>query len=61
MGQERSETQPLALAPADMNKSGAGGRSRTGTGLSALRIFIPLRLSPPPKGVRGLDYPFAMA
>jgi hypothetical protein len=26
--------------------AGAGGRSRTGTGLSALRIFVPLRLSP---------------
>jgi hypothetical protein len=25
------------------------------------QIFIPLRLSPPPGGVRGLDYPFAIA
>jgi len=24
------------------------------------RIFLPLRLSPPPSGVRGLDYPFAI-
>jgi len=40
---------------------GAGGRTRTGTGLAALRIFIPLRLSPPPSGVRGLDYPFTLA
>ena len=24
------------------------------------RIFIPLRLSPPPFGVCGLDYPFAV-
>jgi hypothetical protein len=28
----------------------AGGRNRTGTGLAALRIFIPLRFSPPPRG-----------
>lgn len=26
----------------------------------AQRIFIPLRLSPPPVGVRGLDYPFTV-
>jgi hypothetical protein len=24
------------------------------------QIFVPLRLSPPPHGVRGLDYPFAI-
>ena len=30
--------------------------------LLALRIFLPLRLSPPPTvGVRGLDYPFTVA
>ncbi|AWN45080.1 hypothetical protein DK419_00990 [Methylobacterium terrae] len=23
--------------------------------------FVPLRLSPPPRGVRGLDYPFTVA
>jgi hypothetical protein len=46
---------------------GAGGRTRTGTGLAALRIFLPLRLSPPrPRAaargrVRGLDYPFTVA
>jgi hypothetical protein len=40
------------------DKSGAGGGSRTHTSSRALRIFIPLRLSPPPSGVRGLDYPF---
>jgi hypothetical protein len=27
----------------------------------AQRIFIPLRFSPPPIGVRGLDYPFTIA
>jgi hypothetical protein len=51
-----------------IRKSGAGGRTRTGTGLSALRIFLPLRLSPPwsvggspPLAqVRGLDYPFTL-
>src|SRR5262245_8636432 len=48
-------------------KTGAGGRTRTGTGLSALRIFVPLRLSPPHRSanrasaVRGLDYPFTLA
>jgi hypothetical protein len=42
---------------------GAGGGNRTPTGLTTLRIFVPLRLSPParPKAaVRGLDYPFTM-
>ena len=28
--------------------------------LQALRIFMPLRLSPPPSSVRGLDYPFTV-
>jgi len=37
-----SQTLRTMLSP------GAGGRTRTGTGLAAPRIFIPLRLSPPP-------------
>ena len=48
------------LSGLDPEKDGAGGGSRTHTGCEALRIFIPLRLSPPPSGVRGPDYPFAV-
>jgi hypothetical protein len=52
----------LPVASASRQKrSGAGGRNRTDTSLSALRIFVPLRLSPPLISVRGLDYPFALA
>jgi len=44
---------------------GAGGGDRTPTGLTTLRIFVPLRLSPPAAmvrgAVRGLDYPFALS
>ena len=39
---------------------GADGGTRTRT-LIEKQIFLPLRLSPPPLGVRGLDCPFAMA
>gem|GEM_PF-6316064 len=39
---------------------GADGGTRTRT-LIEKQIFIPLRLSPPPFGVRGLDCPFTMA
>jgi hypothetical protein len=52
---------PRQRNAAARSRAGAGGRSRTGTDLSALRIFVPLRLSPPPSGVRGLDYPFTLA
>jgi hypothetical protein len=50
-------------------RCGAGGRARTGTGLAALRIFLPTtafaalaprRLSANAQ-VRGLDYPFTLA
>ena len=39
--------------------NGADGGTRTRT-LREKQIFLPLRLSPPPFGVRGLDCPFAM-
>lgn len=39
---------------------GADDGTRTRT-LTEKQIFVPLRLSPPPPGVRGLDCPFAMA
>lgn len=39
--------------------SGADDGTRTRT-LKEKQIFMPLRLSPPPSGVRGLDCPFAM-
>ena len=39
-------------------KAGAGGRNRTGTGLSALRIFVPLLLSPPPSVVWTVPSPW---
>jgi hypothetical protein len=42
------------------NAFGADGGTRTRT-LREKQIFLPLRLSPPPVGVRGLDCPFAMA
>jgi hypothetical protein len=42
------------------NVFGADGGTRTRT-LREKQIFLPLRLSPPPVGVRGLDCPFAMA
>ena len=42
------------------NVLGADGGTRTRT-LREKQIFLPLRLSPPPFGVRGLDCPFAMA
>lgn len=43
-------------------QTGAGGRNRTGTGLSALRIFIPATtFAAPLTRVWGLDYPFAIA
>ncbi|MFB2551561.1 hypothetical protein [Ensifer soli] len=42
------------------NGNGADDGTRTRT-LSERQIFVPLRLSPPPFGVRGLDCPFAMA
>jgi hypothetical protein len=41
--------------------AGAGGGTRTPKGFAARRIFVPLRLSPPPSGVCGLDYPFTLA
>ena len=42
-------TARVALTrPKILRECGAGGRTRTGTSLSALRIFVPLRLSPPP-------------
>ena len=41
-------------------KDGADDGTRTRT-LTEKQIFVPLRLSPPPDGVRGLDCPFAMA
>ncbi|GDX39414.1 hypothetical protein LBMAG20_16290 [Methylocystaceae bacterium] len=42
--------------------TGAGGRSRTGTGLSALRIFIPATTFVALRAqVWGLDYTFAIA
>jgi len=40
---------------------GADGGTRTRTLENEKQIFIPPRLSPPPGGVRGLDYPFALA
>lgn len=41
---------------------GAGGRNRTGTGLAALRIFVPATaFAAPLARVWGLDYTFALA
>ncbi len=48
-----------AMASPHGCKAGAGGGTRTRT-LIEKQIFLPLRLSPPPISVRGLDYPFAM-
>lgn len=43
-------------------RRGAGGRNRTGTGLAALRIFVPATAFAAPRmRVWGLDYPFALA
>jgi hypothetical protein len=49
-----------ALALPRSDAFGADGGTRTRT-LREKQIFLPLRLSPPPVGVRGLDCPFAMA
>ena len=60
--------QVFQLVPGEhRSRGGAGGGSRTLTSLAALRIFVPLRLSPPWPGactpvgqVCGLDYPFTI-
>jgi hypothetical protein len=52
---------PLSLAKVHGGQKLVRAGELNPTGLPALRIFIPLRLSPPPNGVRGLDYPFTMA
>jgi hypothetical protein len=48
------------VGPVDAPANGADRGTRTRT-LTEKQIFLPLRLSPPPVGVRGLDCPFAMA
>ena len=53
-------TPPHLWRGISQNVFGADGGTRTRT-LREKQIFLPLRLSPPPVGVRGLDCPFAMA
>lgn len=46
----------LRVEQYDERSFGAGGRNRTDTSLTALRIFIPLRLSPPHLVVTGRSW-----
>jgi len=58
---------PLFAGARNNRKTGAGGGSRTHTGLAALRIFMPstafaasARALVSPRQVCGLDYPFTI-
>jgi hypothetical protein len=58
-------TAPPVMPMRCLARQGTGKMVRTAGLEPALpcgkQIFVPLRLSPPPDGVRGLDYPFAIA